>query len=230
MKVVILAGGLGSRLSKYTNRVPKPMVKINKTPIIEHIMSIYKKYGFNDFIIAAGYKQEVIKQYFQKNSNYKVEVVDTGEETLTGGRILRLKKKLNNKTFMLTYGDGLADINLKKLLEFHKKNKKMVTITAVRPPSSFGVMEIKKNLVKNFKEKIQMTQGWINGGFFVIEPKFLKFIRNDYTILERDPLEKASSANELVAYKHKKFWHCMDTIKDKEGLEKLIQQNNASWL
>ncbi len=193
-------------------------------------MSIYKKYGFNDFIIAAGYKQEVIKQYFQKNSNYKVEVVDTGEETLTGGRILRLKKKLNNKTFMLTYGDGLADINLKKLLEFHKKNKKMVTITAVRPPSSFGVMEIKKNLVKNFKEKIQMTQGWINGGFFVIEPKFLKFIRNDYTILERDPLEKASSANELVAYKHKKFWHCMDTIKDKEGLEKLIQQNNASWL
>lgn len=230
MKVVILAGGLGSRLSKYTNRVPKPMVKINNTPIIEHIMSIYKKYGFNDFIIAAGYKQEVIKKYFKNNSQYKVEVVDTGKETLTGGRILRLKKILNNKTFMLTYGDGLADINLKKLLEFHKKNKKMVTITAVRPPSSFGVMEIKKNLVKNFKEKIQMTQGWINGGFFVIEPRFIKFIRNDYTILERDPLEKASSANELVAYKHKKFWHCMDTIKDKEGLEKLIQQNNAPWL
>ncbi len=230
MKVVILAGGLGSRLSKYTNRVPKPMVKINNTPIIEHIMSIYKKYGFDDFIIAAGYKQEVIKKYFKNNSKYKVEVVDTGKETLTGGRILRLKKILNNKTFMLTYGDGLADINLKKLLEFHKKSKKMVTITAVRPPSSFGVMEIKKNLVKNFKEKIQMTQGWINGGFFVIEPKFLKFIRNDYTILERDPLEKASSINELVAYKHKKFWHCMDTIKDKEGLEKLIQQNNAPWL
>lgn len=230
MKVVILAGGLGSRLSKYTNRVPKPMVKINNTPIIEHIMSIYKKYGFNDFIIAAGYKQEVIKKYFKKNSQYKVEVVDTGKETLTGGRILRLKKILNNKTFMLTYGDGLSDINLKKLLEFHKKNKKMVTITAVRPPSSFGVMEIKKNLVKNFKEKIQMTQGWINGGFFVIEPRFIKFLRNDYTILERDPLEKASSANELVAYKHKKFWHCMDTIKDKEGLEKLIQQNNAPWL
>ena len=230
MKVVILAGGLGSRLSKYTNRVPKPMVKINNTPIIEHIMSIYKKYGFNDFIIAAGYKQEVIKKYFKNNSQYKVEVVDTGKETLTGGRILRLKKILNNKTFMLTYGDGVADINLKKLLEFHKKNKKMVTITAVRPPSSFGVMEIKKNLVKNFKEKIQMTQGWINGGFFVIEPRFIKFIRNDYTILERDPLEKASSANELVAYKHKKFWHCMDTIKDKEGLEKLIQQNNAPWL
>lgn len=230
MKVVILAGGLGSRLSKYTNRLPKPMVKINNKPIIEHIMSIYKKYGFNDFIIAAGYKQEVIKKYFKKNSQYKVEVVDTGKETLTGGRILRLKKILNNKTFMLTYGDGLADINLKKLLEFHKKNKKMVTITAVRPPSSFGVMEIKKNLVKNFKEKIQMTQGWINGGFFVIEPRFIKFIRNDYTILERDPLEKASSVNELVAYKHKKFWHCMDTIKDKEGLEKLIQLKNAPWL
>ncbi len=230
MKVVILAGGLGSRLSKYTNRIPKPMIKINNTPIIEHIMYIYKKNGFNDFIIAAGYKQEVIKKYFKKNSNYKVEVVDTGEETLTGGRILRLKKILSNKTFMLTYGDGLADINLKKLLEFHKKNKKMVTITAVRPPSSFGVMEIKKNFVKNFKEKIQMTQGWINGGFFVIEPKFLKYIRNDYTVLERDPLEKVSLANELVAYKHNKFWHCMDTIKDKEGLEKLIKQNNAPWL
>jgi glucose-1-phosphate cytidylyltransferase len=230
MKVIILAGGLGSRLSKYTSTLPKPMVKIGKIPIIEHIMNLYVKNGFDNFIIAAGYKGEIIKKYFKKNQKFNVKVIDTGEKTLTGGRILRLKKYINNERFMLTYGDGIADIDIKKLLNFHIKNNKMITITAVRPPARFGVIEIKKNLVIDFKEKIQMRHGWINGGFFVVEPKFLKLIKNDNSILEREPLEKAAQKKQLVAYKHNYFWQCMDTNRDKEHLENLLKNNYAKWL
>ncbi len=230
MKVIILAGGLGSRLSKYTSTLPKPMVKIGNIPIIEHIMNLYVKNGFNNFIIAAGYKGEIIKKYFNKNKKFNVKVVDTGQKTLTGGRILRLKKYINNERFMLTYGDGIADINIKKLLNFHLKNNKMITITAVRPPARFGVIEIKKNLVIDFKEKIQMRHGWINGGFFVVEPKFLELIKNDSSILEKEPLEKASQKKQLIAYKHHHFWQCMDTNRDKEHLENLLKNNYAKWL
>jgi len=230
VKVIILAGGLGSRLSKYTSTLPKPMVKIGNIPIIEHIMNLYVKNGFNNFIIAAGYKGEIIKKYFNKNKKFNVKVVDTGQKTLTGGRILRLKKYINNERFMLTYGDGIADINIKKLLNFHLKNNKMITITAVRPPARFGVIEIKKNLVIDFKEKIQMRHGWINGGFFVVEPKFLELIKNDSSILEKEPLEKASQKKQLIAYKHHHFWQCMDTNRDKEHLENLLKNNYAKWL
>ncbi len=230
MKVIILAGGLGSRLSKYTSSIPKPMVKIGNIPIIEHIMNIYVKNGFDDFIIAAGYKGEVIKKYFYKNNKFNVKVINTGQKTLTGGRILRLKKLINNERFMLTYGDGIANINLKRLLSFHIKNKKMITVTAVRPPARFGVIEIKKNLVIDFKEKIQMRHGWINGGFFVVEPNFMELIKNDNSILEREPLEKASQNKQLVAFKHHKFWQCMDTNRDKEHLESLLKNNHADWL
>lgn len=193
-------------------------------------MNIYVKNGFNNFIIAAGYKGEVIKKYFKNNKKFNVKVIDTGQNTLTGGRVLRLKKYINNEKFMLTYGDGIADINIKKLLNFHNKNNKMITVTAVRPPARFGVIEIKKNLVVDFKEKIQMRHGWINGGFFVIEPRFLRLIKNDNSILEREPLEKASQKKQLVAYKHHNFWQCMDTNRDKEHLEHLIEKNYAKWL
>lgn len=234
MKVIILAGGHGTRLSEYTKLVPKPMVKVGKLPIIVHIMKHYLKYGFNDFIIATGYKKEVFKKYFKgykktgepflskiKNYNCRINILDTGLKTLTGGRLKRASKYLNKKdeNFMFTYGDGLSDVNLKKLLYFHKNQKKLVTVTAVRPPARFGELEIKNKIVKSFKEKPQVTTGWINGGFFVAKKGFLNLIKGDTTILEKTPLEKATKMKQLAAYLHFKFWKCMDTKRDKDVLE-----------
>lgn len=224
MKIVILAGGFGTRISEYTKKIPKPMVMINRLPILVHIMKHYNKYGFDDFIIALGYKGNIIKKYFKKKKfPWKVKLVDTGLKTMTGGRIKRLEKYLDKETFMLTYGDGLSNVNLKKLYNFHKKNKKFVTLTAVRPPARFGGLKIKSNLVSYFKEKSKLDEGWINGGFFVIEPKFLKFIKNDETFLEHEPLEKVTSIKNLAAFRHKGFWQCMDTVRDKEKLEIIVK-------
>ena len=226
MKVVILAGGLGSRLSEYTKSIPKPMVKILNVPIIVRIIKSYSRFGIRDFIIASGYKGNIIKNYFKKNlSNLNIKVVHTGNKTMTGGRIKRLKAYLNNKRFMLTYGDGLSDVNINKLLKFHIKNKNYVTLTAVRPPARFGAIKIKGSKVNYFKEKSSLDEGWINGGFFVMEPKIFNFIRGDKTFLEKEPLEKISKKNKLGAFKHHGFWQCMDTIRDKEILELAIKKN-----
>ena len=217
MNVVILAGGLGTRISEYTRTIPKPMIKIKGRPIIYHIMKHYSNYGFKKFYIALGYKGEIIKKYFKKNSfGWKINLIDTGKKTMTGGRLKRLNSFLKKEKFFLTYGDGLSNINIKKLLKFHNRQKKLVTLTAVRPPARFGALKISKNYVKYFKEKSKLDEGWINGGFFVIEPEFLKLIKNDKTFLEREPLEKACKKKQLVAYKHNSFWQCIDTKRDLE--------------
>ncbi len=225
MKIIILAGGLGTRLAEYTKTLPKPMVKIGGKPIILRIINIYKKFGYKNFYIAVGYKGNVIRKYFKKEkiSNVNIKIIETGRNTMTGGRIKRLKKYIGNETFMLTYGDGIANINLRKLVNFHKKNKKMVTLTAVRPPARFGALKIKGNKVQFFKEKSKLDEGWINGGFFVMEGKFLNFIKGDKTYLEREPLERVTNIKQLVAYKHSGFWQCMDTIRDKKILEEAIK-------
>ena len=225
MKVVILAGGLGTRLPEYTHSIPKPMVKINNKPIIHHIMDHYAKYNFKNFYIALGYKGGVIKKYFKKRiKDWKINLIDTGKFTMTGGRLKRLKKHIGNETFLMTYGDGISNINLGKLVKFHKKNKKLITLSAVRPPARFGAIKLMGKNVKYFKEKSRLDEGWINGGFFVIEPKFLEFIKNDKTFLEREPLERATKKKQLLAYKHKGFWQCMDTKRDKDYLDKIIKK------
>jgi len=226
MKVVILAGGFGTRISEYTKKIPKPMVRVNNLPILIHIMKHYYKYGFDDFIIALGYKGKIIKDYFnRKRFPWKLTLVDTGIKTMTGGRLKRLSKYLDKETFMLTYGDGLSNVNLKKLLNFHRKNKTIATLTAVRPPARFGGLKIKGDFVSYFKEKSKLDEGWINGGFFVMESNFLKLIKGDETFLEREPLEKVTKTKNLVAYKHKGFWQCMDTVRDKEKLEIMVRAN-----
>ena len=227
MKVIILAGGLGTRISEYTHSIPKPMILINKLPILVHIMSHFSRFSFNEFIIATGYKSKIIENYFNKNKfkNWKINIVPTGKNTMTGGRLKRLKKKLNtSKEFFLTYGDGVSNIDLKKLLRFHKNHKKIGTISAVRPPARFGFIKLKKNKVNCFREKSNLDQGWINGGFMVFNKKIFKYIKNDQTYLERDPLEKLSNLGQLYAFKHIGFWQCMDTLRDKEVLEKSIKQ------
>ena len=251
MKVIILAGGLGTRLSEYTDIMPKPMLPIGGKPIVWHIMQTYAKFGHKDFYLALGYKAEVIKDYFLNyralNADFtidlatgeftsrqvdyidwKVTLVNTGESTMTGGRIKRMKEFIGNETFMLTYGDGVADINLDELLKFHRNHGKLVTMTAVRPAARFGELELENNIVKSFKEKPQMHEGWINGGFFIIEPGFFDFIDDDSTLLEREPLEKATKLGQLMAYQHKGFWHCMDTKRDHDLLESLWK-NGAPW-
>ncbi len=222
MRVVILAGGKGSRLAEYTTSIPKPMVKIAGSPIIKRIIGIYKKFGFDDFIIASGYKSEIIKNYFKKDK--KINVIFTGKNTMTGGRVKRLEKYLNKESFLLTYGDGLCDVNIKNLIKFHKKNKNIVTLTATRPPARFGGIKISGSKVKYFKEKSRLDEGWINGGFFVMEPKIFKYLKDDSTVLERQPLEKISKLKKLGAFKHYKNWQCMDTIRDKKLLENLIKK------
>ena len=227
MKVVILAGGYGTRLSEYTKTIPKPMVMIKNKPLIYYVMKIYAKYGYKDFYIALGYKGNVIKNYFKKRvHDWNVNLIETGKNTMTGGRLKRLRQLLNDETFLLTYGDGVSNVNIKKLVNFHKKNKKLVTLTAVRPPARFGALKLKGDKVKYFKEKSKLDEGWINGGFFVMEPEIFKYIKNDKTILERYPLEKICKLKKLGAFKHNGFWQCMDTLRDKKLLEKNIHKLN----
>ena len=230
MKVVLLAGGFGTRLAEYTKTIPKPMIKIGGKPLLWHIMKFYARQGFKDFYIALGYRGEVIKKYFNKGFyDWNINLIDTGQNTMTGGRLKRLEKYLGTETFMLTYGDGLSNINLKKLVSFHRKNKKLVTLTAVRPPARFGVLKLKGNYVDYFKEKSKLDEGWINGGFFVIEPGFFKFIKKDGTYLEREPLEQVTQKRQLAAFRHQGFWQCMDTKRDKDKLEKIIKQKKIKF-
>ena len=225
MKVVILAGGKGSRLSELTKKIPKPMVKINNLPIIVHIMKHYSKYGFNDFIIAAGYKKKIITNYFKKKiKNWKVEVINTGLNTMTGGRVKRLKRTLQNERFLLTYGDGISNVNILNLVNYHKKKRGIVTLTAVRPPARFGAIKINDGKVSVFREKSALDEGWINGGFFVCEPEIFNYLKNDKTILESEPLKNLGKKKKLFAFKHTKLWYCMDTLRDKKILEKRLKK------
>ena len=222
MKCVILAGGKGTRLSELTHKIPKPMVKILGKPILCHIMFHYAKFGIKEFIIAAGYKKKILLNYFKKKKfpKFKINIIDTGLNTMTGGRLKRLREYLNEETFMMTYGDGLSNVNLNRLLKFHYKHKKICTLTAVRPPARFGAIKIKKNKVTYFKEKSKLDSGWINGGFFVFEPSIFKYIKADNTFLEKEPLQKISKNKQLYAYKHYGYWQCMDTLRDKIIIEK----------
>ena len=230
MKVILLAGGFGTRLSEYTKIIPKPMVNIAGKPMLLHIMKLYAKYGFKDFYIALGYKGEIIKKFFNKKFfDWNINFIETGKNTMTGGRLKRLKKYIGKETFMMTYGDGLSNINLKKLLQFHKKNKKLVTLTAVRPPARFGAIKLKGKHVSYFKEKSKLDEGWINGGFFVMEPEFLKFIKNDNTYLEREPLEAATKKGQLIAFRHEGFWQCMDTKRDMDRLNKILNSKKIKF-
>jgi glucose-1-phosphate cytidylyltransferase len=252
MKVVILAGGFGTRLSEYTESIPKPMVTIGGRPILWHIMKTYASYGHNNFYVALGYKAEVIKEYFLNyrnlNSNFtidlssgdinphqrdeinwKVTLVQTGIESMTGGRLKRMQAYIGNETFLLTYGDGVSNINIEELLKFHRSHGKMVTVSAVHPLARFGELEISQDQVKSFQEKPQTTQGWINGGYFVVEPEFFDLIEGDDTILEKAPLEIAAKQGELMAYHHHDFWHCMDTKRDRDTLESMWLSGNPPW-
>jgi len=230
MKVILLAGGFGTRLSEYTKTIPKPMITVGGKPIILHIMKHYAKYGFKDFYIALGYKSEIIKKFFNKKFfDWNIRLIETGTNTMTGGRLKRLQKYIGNETFMMTYGDGLSNINLKNLLKFHKKNKKLVTLTAVRPPARFGALKIKGHQVTYFKEKTKLDEGWINGGFFVMEPNFINFIKKDNTFLEREPLEIVTKKKQLAAYKHEGFWQCMDTKRDKDKLDRILNNKKVKF-
>lgn len=252
MKVAILAGGLGTRLAEETEVKPKPMVEIGGRPILWHIMMLYSHYGFNDFAIALGYKGEVIKKYMvdycslnsnltvnlktgivQMHGGYKpdwtVDLVDTGISTNTGGRIKRLAPYVGNDTFMLTWGDGVADINLHELLDFHRSHGKLATLTAVRPPARFGHLDMDGDQIVEFSEKPQTREGWINGAFFILEPEIFDYINGDDTQWEKEPLECLARDGQLMAYRHNSFWQCMDTLRDKKLLESLWQSGNAPW-
>jgi len=232
MKVVILCGGFGSRLGKETSVIPKPMVKIDKDPILIHILRLYFKHGYNDFILALGYKGNFIQNFFKRNKfKFKVRTIFTGKKTLTGGRLLKLKKYLKKENnFMLTYGDGISDQNIKKLEKFHLKHNRTATMTVVRPPVRFGEVTLKKDKIIKFKEKPQIQSSWINGGFFVFSNKIFKFLSKDNEMLERNPMEKLYKKNQLMAFRHHGFWQCMDTQRDKDLLVKLIKEKKAPWL
>lgn len=254
MKTVILAGGFGTRLSEYTASIPKPMVEVGGKPMLWHIMNIYAKYGFKEFVIALGYKADVIKDYFyrfntirndltvdlatgnidlhdsQALEDWKVHLIDTGLNTMTSGRIKRLMPFIGNETFMMTYGDGVANVNIEKLVEFHRSHGKLATVTAVRPPSRFGGLGITDDgLVSHFVEKPQIGEGWINGGFFVLEPGVEEFLSGDEIAFERDPMEKLVEAGELVAYRHEDYWQCMDTLRDVQHCDQLWRSGEAPW-
>ena len=230
MKVVILAGGFGTRLSEYTDTIPKPMVPIGNLPMVHHIINIYAKYGHKDFYIALGYKGDVIKKYFnEKIEDLNINLIDTGTETLTGGRVKRLEKYLNKEKFLLTYGDGLSNININDLISFHDSHKKIVTMSAVRPPARFGALVLKDNKIIKFKEKVQLNDNWINGGFFVINPNFFQYLKDDQTILEKDPIENLVKDDEIRAFRHEGFWQCMDHKVDKDYLDNLVKEKKAPW-
>ena len=232
MKVLILCGGYGTRLAEETATKPKPMVKIGQKPILWHLIKYFNYYGFNNFILATGYKSSIIKNYFKKNQikGCNVRSYFTGKNTLTGGRILRLKNIIGNDDFIATYGDGVSDVNIRRLIKFHKRHKGIVTLTAVRPPVRFGEIKISaNNKVFNFKEKPQASQNWINGGFFIMKNEVFKFIKDDSTILEKKPFEKLAKNKKLYAYKHYKFWQCMDTLREKKYLNKIWSNGNAPW-
>jgi glucose-1-phosphate cytidylyltransferase len=253
MKVVILAGGYGTRLGEYTDIIPKPMVKVGNHPIIWHIMNHYAYFGHKEFIIALGYKGDIIKDYFLNykslNSNFKVNLkdgdvktyespeidwevtlVDTGEKTMTGGRLKKLKEYIEDETFMLTYGDTVSNVNISELINFHKKNKKMFTMTAVKPNARFGELDIKENMVNEFIEKPQLHDGWINGGYFVIEPEFINYIDGDEIFLEKEPIKKAVKLKEVMAFQHNEFWQCMDTKREHDLLNALWNTDTPPWL
>jgi glucose-1-phosphate cytidylyltransferase len=233
IKVVILCGGKGSRLAEETKVKPKPMVKIGNFPILIHIMKKYYKHGFRNFILALGYKKEIIIKYFKKTKfkeKWNVELVNTGKDTLTAKRLLKLKNKLiENEHFLLTYGDGLSDLNINKLVNFHVKHKKVATVTAVRPPARFGELKIIKNNVSNFDEKNQINLGWINGGFFVFNNKIFNFIPKKNSMLERNTMKNLTSKKQLMAFKHNGFWQCMDTLRDKELLNENWKKKSKQW-
>lgn len=254
MKVVILAGGFGTRISEESHMIPKPMIKIGDKPILWHIMKSYSHYGMNDFIICCGYKQDIIKEWFANyylhtsditfdftNHNemtvhnniadpWKVTLIDTGLNTMTGGRIKRIEKYVGNERFMLTYGDGVADIDIHKLLEFHNQSGRMATLTAVQTPGRFGLANINDHdEIESFIEKPLGDGSWINGGFFVLEPEIFNYIEGDATIWEKEPLENLASQNQLMAYRHFGFWRPMDSLRDKNVLEEMWQNNQASW-
>lgn len=254
MKVVILAGGLGTRISEESHLKPKPMIEIGERPILWHIMKIYSNYGFNDFIICLGYKGYCIKEYFAhyyvhesdvtfdfKNGNeslvhhhsaepWSVTLVNTGGETMTGGRVKRVEEYIKGETFLLTYGDGVADVNIADLVTYHKAHGKLATITSVQPAGRFGALDLGiDNIVNGFKEKPKGDGAWINGGFFVLEPEVLNYIAGDSIILEKEPLEGLAVDKQLVSYKHSGFWHPMDTLRDKNHLDDLWKSGNAPW-
>lgn len=254
MKVVLLAGGFGTRITEESRFKPKPMVEIGGMPILWHIMKCYSYYGFNDFIICAGYKQHVIKEYFadyflhmsdvtfdfthgnssvivhsHRTEPWKVTVVDTGLNTMTGGRVKRIAPYIGNETFMLTYGDGVSDVPMDKLAEFHKKHGRICTITAVKPEGRFGILDIEGDTITSFREKSKRDVGYINGGFMVLEPKIFDYIAGDSTVFEREPLERIAAEGQMMAYKHNGFWQCMDTMRDKEKLESLWAGGKAPW-
>jgi len=252
MKVIILAGGFGTRLSEHTESIPKPMVRIGGRPILWHVMNTYARYGHKDFYIALGYKGELIKEYFTNyrtlNSNFTVDLssgavashetdgvdwrvtlVDTGAETMTGGRVKRMREYVGDETCLVTYGDGVANLDLDLLLDFHRGHGKLATISAVRPGARFGELDLDEERVISFREKPQLGQGWINGGYFVLEPAFFDLIQGDATMLEREPLEQASSSGELMAFRHEGFWQCMDTKRDRDLLESLWASGEPPW-
>lgn len=254
MKAVILAGGFGTRISEESHLKPKPMIEIGGMPILWHIMKWYSRFGINEFIICAGYKQYVIKEWFanyfihtsditfdftsgnevvvhSKHAEpWKVTVVDTGLNTMTGGRVKRVMKYVGDETFCLTYGDGVSDIDIEALLNFHKKNGRKATLTGVIPDGRFGVMDMNDDLVSSFREKSKDDIGWINGGFFVMEPSVFDYLDGDDCVLERKPLEMLANEGQLDCYRHNGFWQCMDTLRDKEKLEKMIAEKTAPWI
>ena len=235
MKVVILAGGYGTRLAEYTQRIPKVLVKIGEEPILTHIMRIFSSFGFNNFVIATGYKQELIYDFYKDSIKIQkefpnLEIVDTGKDTMTGGRILKLKPYFDeNENFFMTYGDGLSNVDLNKLKKFHDSHGKLATVTAVHPPVRFGELKIENDKVLKFEEKPKSETTWINGGFFVLNYKVFDYIQDDNTLFEKKPLEKLAKEGNLMSFKHEGFWKCMDNMGDKMSLEKMLNENKALW-